>query len=151
MIKNKLTQITLFAVLLMSLSACGSKMVIQNVDFAQPLEIVMEADAQANVSDVRSGLAFNLSAVLEKENITPSDFAGTAVRMIRNRDGFYFLTAPGFRHVFILESGERELREAELVRIPGERLQNPVFNQRSPLIQLVDGERTFSLNSSGLN
>lgn len=149
--KNKLTRYSLLALLLFAVSACGSKMVIQNVDFAHPLEIVMEADAQANVSDVRTGLAFNLSSILEKENISRSDFAGTAVRMIRNRDGYYFLTAPGFRHVFILESKTRELKEVEIVRIPGDRLQNPAFNQRSPLIQLVDGERSFNLTSSGLN
>lgn len=149
--KNTLTQLSLLALLLFTASACGSKMVIQNVDFAHPLEIVMEADAQANVSDIRSGLTFNLGAILERENISRADFAGSAVRMIRNRDGLYFLTAPGFHHVFILESGVRELKEVEIVRIPGERLQNPAFNQRSPLIQLVDGDRLFDLNSGGLN
>ncbi|WP_114984115.1 hypothetical protein [Cyclonatronum proteinivorum] len=141
----------MLVLLTLTLSACGGQMVIQNVNFAHPFEMVMEADAEANVSDTRSGLTFSMDKILEKENISRADFAGTSVHMIRNQDGLYFLTAPGFRHVFILESGEGELKEAETVRIPGERLQNPAFNQRAPFIQLVDGDRTFSLSATGLN
>ncbi|MCH8485791.1 MAG: hypothetical protein LAT75_02930 [Candidatus Cyclonatronum sp.] len=151
MMTKNLINFSLLLLLLISVSACGSKLVIQNVDFANPIEMVMPADAQANVSDTRTGLSFNLNAILEKEGITPADFESTAVRMIRNTDGLFFLTAPGFRHVFILESGQRELKESQVVSIPGERLQNPAFNQRSPLIQLVDGDRSFNLSSSGLN
>ncbi len=132
------------------LTACGSGLVIQNVDFSQPIETVMEADSQANVEDMRNGLVFNLSSVLDSEGINANDFAGTSVHMIRNHEGFYFLTAPGFQNVYVFSVGESEMKKENKIRVNGDRIANPAFNQRNPLVQLVDGSRTFNLTKDGI-
>ncbi len=138
----QIMMLPLFAVLL---TACGSTMSIKNVDFSQPVETVLVADRDANVQDVRGGLSFNLSEVLESEGISKDAFMGTEVRIIRNHQGYYFLAAPGFKSVYVFETEESELKLLNKIRVASQGLQDPAFNQRTPYIQLIDGGTAVSL------
>ncbi len=141
----------LFAVSLAVLfTACSSRVAIENVDFAQPLEVVVTPDGQGQVSDARTGVSFSVLPLLEKEGINFDDFAGSELRMIRNHQGYYFVTAAGFRNVYVMQSRENELRSENIIRIESGRLSNPALNQRNPHIQLVDGDRTYSLSKNGI-
>lgn len=138
----QILMLPLFAVLL---TACGSTMSIKNVDFSQPIETVLVADRDANVQDVRGGINFNLTEVLKSESISKDAFMGTEVRLIRNHQGYYFLTATGFNHVYVFETEENELKLLNKIRVTSQGLQNPAFNQRMPYIQLIDGDIAVSL------
>ena len=136
-----------FAVLL---SACSTRVAIENVDFAQPLETVVQADSDGQVFDVRSGVSFNVLSLLENEGLNASEFANTDIRMIRNHQGYYFVTAAGFRNVYVMKTRENELRSENIIRISADRMENPALNQRNPYIQLVYGNRSVNLSKNGI-
>lgn len=147
---NIYIQILIAVSLAAFLSACSSRVAIENVDFAQPVETVAQADSEGQVTDTRTGVSFNILPLLEKEGLSASDFSNTDVRMMRNHQGYYFVTAAGFRNVYVMEAQENKLRSENIIRISSDRLENPAFNQRNPYIQLIYGDRSVNLSKSGI-
>ncbi len=131
--------------------ACRKELVIQDVDYSQPVESVLQADVQGNIHDIRMGISFNVSALhaLEKPEESISD---TEFRLIRDKAGYYYLTSAGYSHVYIFKSGSEKLIMVNKVEIPESRLTEPAFNARFPLIQLVDltSEKVYHINHKGL-
>ncbi|TVQ09503.1 MAG: hypothetical protein EA364_13950, partial [Balneolaceae bacterium] len=73
------------------------------------------------------------------------------VGFIRSHDGFYFVTAPGFVNVYVMQPREGELRSVKRIKIDENGIQSPAFNQRNPVIQLLDGTgRSFDLTKDGI-
>ncbi|MFW6347167.1 MAG: hypothetical protein ACOC2C_00985 [Cyclonatronaceae bacterium] len=139
----------LLASMMLLFSACGSSVTIQNVDFAQPLEEQLQPNVQGEVVGERSGISFSVLPMLENEGLSLDEFGGTPVNIIQNHQGFYFVTAAGFRNVYVMETNENELKSTAIIEIGEERLENPALNQRNPFIQLVDGEMAVNLTKEG--
>ena len=134
--------------LLFGAAACGPSLVLQGVDYAQPIESVLSPNSNAEVHDQRYAVQFNISPVLEEEGINSVD----QIRLIRNSAGYYFLTAAGFSNVYTFSPGESELALETTINITGNGLQQPAFNQRNGMIELVDmatGD-TYNLDQNGL-
>lgn len=130
--------------ILLGASACGSSLILENVDYSQPIESVLEPDSDQIVHDQRYAVKYSIAPLLTEENMTEVD----EIRMIRNRSGFYFVTAPGFNSVYVFTPGESTLELVEKVLITENGLSQPAFNQRDTYIELIDrgtGE-TFNLN-----
>ncbi|CAN5261322.1 hypothetical protein BH23BAC3_BH23BAC3_11970 [soil metagenome] len=147
MAKPKLTTLTLCVALLFGAAACGPSLVLQDVDYAQPIESVLAPDENSEVHDQRYAVKFSIAPVLEEEGLTSVD----EIRLIRNRAGYYFLTAAGFNSVYVFEPAESELALATKIEITENGLEQPAFNQRDEHIELVDlgtGE-TYNLDQSG--
>src|SRR5690554_2005849 len=87
------------------ITGCGSSLVIQNVDFSQPVESVLTPDVNGDVNDQRFAIKFSINPLLEAEELRDV----SEIRLIKNREGYYFITANGFSHVYVLEPGEGEL------------------------------------------
>jgi len=133
--------------LLFGAAACGPSLVLEGVDYAQPLESVLAPDDNAEVHDQRYAVKFSISPILEEEGISQVD----EIRLIRNRAGYYFLTAAGFNNVYVFEPSDSELALATIIEITGDGLEQPAFNQRDEYIELVDlgtGE-SYNLDQSG--
>lgn len=148
MAKPKLTTLTLCVALLFGAAACGPSLVLENVDYAQPIESVLAPDDNSEVHDQRYAVKFSIAPVLEEEGLTSVD----EIRLIRNRAGYYFLTAAGFNNVYVFEPAESELALATIIEITENGLEQPALNQRDEHIELVDigtGE-TYNLDQSGL-
>lgn len=148
MAKPKLTTLTLCVALLFGAAACGPSLVLEDVDYAQPIESVLAPDDNSEVHDQRYAVKFSIAPVLEEEGITSVD----EIRLIRNRAGYYFLTAAGFNNVYVFEPAESELALATIIEITENGLEQPALNQRDEHIELVDigtGE-TYNLDQSGL-
>lgn len=137
------------AMLLVFAVACGSSLTLTDVDFSQPMESVASPDNNGNVEDVRLGISFNITPLNVKERGEGASLPGE-VRFIRNRDGFFFVTAPGYNNVYVLEPKEGALELYETINVSGAGLANPAFNQRSPFIQLIDGNVEYRLTKDGL-
>ena len=136
------------AALLFGAAACGPSLVLQGVDYAQPIESVLSPNSNAEIHDQRYAVKFNISPILEEEGVTSVD----QVRLIRNSAGYYFLTAAGFNNVYVFTPEESELSLETKINISGNGLQQPAFNQRDGQIELVDmatGD-TFNLDQNGL-
>jgi len=137
------------ATLLVFAVACGPSLTLTDVDYAQPMESVASPDQNGNVQDVRLGIRFNVTELNVKERGEGSSLP-EEVRFIRSRDGYYFVTAPGYRNVYVFEVEERALDLKRVIRVSGAGLANPAFNQRSPYIQLIDGDVEYRLTKDGL-
>lgn len=137
------------AMLLVFVVACGPSLTLTDVDYAQPMESVASPDQNGNVQDIRLGISFNVMALNDKERGEGSALP-VEVRFIRSSDGYYFVTAPGYRNVYVFEVDERALDLKEVIRVSGAGLASPAFNQRSPYIQLVDGDVVYRLTKDGL-
>ncbi len=144
MTKPAIITLSFCVALLFGASACSPTLVIQDVDYSQPVESVLEPDANNEIHDQRYAIRFSIQPILEEEGITSVD----EVRLIRNRAGYYFLTAAGFNHVYVLGADESELKLKKRMRISGEGLGRPAFNQRDTYIQLIDSAsgQTYNLD-----
>lgn len=142
----------LFAVLsLVFVTACSSSLVIQNVNYAQPVESVLKPDANGMVKDMRYAVSFDVTPLLKSETAKGSETMSVQeVHVIRGHEGFYYVTAPGFKDVYIMAPGDGTLKTKKKVLVNKDGLSNPAFNQRNPVIQLVDGSNTYSLTIKGL-
>lgn len=137
------------AALLLFTVACGPSLILTDVDYAQPMESVMAPDQFGNVEDTRLGIGLNIMA-LNNEELGSNASLPEHVRLIRSRDGYYFVTAPGYKNVYVFESAERALNLKNTIRVSDAGLANPAFNQRSPHIQLIDGNVEYRLTKDGL-
>ena len=137
------------AMLLVFAVACGPSLTLTDVDYAQPMESVASPDQNGNVEDIRLGIRFNVTELNIKERGEGSPLP-EEVRFIRSRDGYYFVTAPGYRNVYVFEVEERALDLEKVIRVSEAGLANPAFNQRSPYIQLLDGDVEYRLTKDGL-
>lgn len=133
---------------MMIITGCGSSLVIQNVNYSQPLESVLSPDSDGQVHDKRYAIEFNVNPLLEYEESEGVE----EIRLIRNTDGFYFVTADNFSNVYIFEPGEGELILYEEVELPEGPISEPAFNQRDSHIELVNQSsgQIYNLDQNGI-
>ena len=147
MIKSKLLAIFSGLILFLGAVSCGPSLVLQNVDYAQPIESVLTPGDDNTVHDERYAVEFNVSPILEEEGRSSIN----EIRLIRNSAGYYFITANGFNNVYIFFPGESELELENTISFEGG-LSEPAFNQRNEFIELVDleSENVYRLNHEGI-
>lgn len=131
---------------------CKQSMVISKVDYSQPIESVLTPDEDGMVEDVRNGLKFNILPIQFKETQDTSSVTTSEIRYIRGAKGYYYLTAPTYKNVYMMspEEGELKLQETFPIKEPG--IDKPAFNQREGYIQLVNrttGEQ-YKLTPEGM-
>lgn len=148
MAKQKLSTLLLCIALLFGAAACGPSLVLQGVDYAQPIESVLSPDSNADVHDQRYAVKFNISPVLQEEGVSSVD----QIRLIRNSAGYYFLTSQGFNNVYVFFPEASKLELESKINITNNGLQQPAFNQRSGTVELVDMSTgdTYNLDQNGL-
>lgn len=147
MIKSTI-QAILLCILMIGTVSCGSSLVIENVDYSQPLESVLTPNSENVVHDQRYAIKFSVSPILEAEGRESVN----EIHLIRNSAGYYFVTANGFQNVYVFAPGEGELELENSIEFLEDNLQEPAFNQRSNYIELVDlsdGE-TYRLDQEGI-
>jgi hypothetical protein len=134
------------------LVGCGSQMAIKRVNYAQPLESVLETSNSGRVDAVKHGLSFNIKPIQYKETQDTSSVTTEKVHLIRNAKGYYFLTADGYSNVYVLQPAAGSLKLHKSIQITQEGLGKPAFNQRDPYIQLIDQatDETYRLTEKGI-
>lgn len=128
--------------------SCGPSLVIQNVDYSQPLESVLTPDSENMVHDQRYAIKFSVSPILEAEGSSSVN----EVHLIRNNDGYYFVTANGFQNVYVFAPGEGELKLENTIEFVENALGEPAFNKREGYIELVDlsNNESYRLDHEGI-
>lgn len=136
--------------LLLIVMGCTS-LVIKPANFAWPIETVLQVDNAGNIKDERYSLTLNVKHLLYAETKDSINVSGVAVRIIRNAEGYYFVTAPKFKNVYVFEQGEASLRLYKKIAVSAKGLDAPALNQRQSYIELVNGEdRPIKLSASGI-
>jgi len=142
---------SLFAVILLfTISSCKTVLELTPVDYSVLLETVLKPDGNGLVADRGYGVQFNIKPVHFLET-GDSTTVHSEYRFIRDSSGFYYLTSVGYRNVYIFKPDDAKLKLHKQVLITEAGLSRPAFNQRNPVIQLIDGESmTYVLNKDGL-
>lgn len=139
----------LFVALLM-LSGCKSTFELKSVDYSMLLETAVAPDASGFVSDRGYGLKFNVRPIQFLET-GDSTTVNPEFRIIRDTDGYYYMTSAGFKNVYIMKPTENAMKLHKKVEVAPNGLERPAFNQRNPMIQLIDGDDlSIMLNKDGL-
>lgn len=150
----KLIKYFSFAILIagLSLTGCKQSLVISDVDYAQPIETVLTPDAEGVVEDAKNGFSFSIMPLQYAETEDTTSVTTEEVRYIRSNSGFYYITAPDYKHVYVMAPGKDQLKLENKIRISEEGLAEPAFNQRKSYIQLVDLETgtAWALNADGI-
>ena len=132
------------------LAAC-STLVLQPADFAWPIESVLKVDNDGSVKEDRHSLTFNTKELFLEETGDSLGYQDKEIRVIRDAKGFFYITAKNFKNVYVFKTDEGKLRLDEKIVISEETaMENPVFNQRPPYIELVDGPNKHLLSNEGI-
>ncbi len=128
-----------------------SQFIITPVNFAWPLESVFDIDSTGTVEEQRYAFTFNAMPLLNEESDSTNVISETKLRIIRGEKGLYYITAEGFKHVYIFSPTEGELLLKMKILLSEDGIKSPAFNQRAPFVQLLFGEEeSVFLNSEGI-
>ncbi len=136
---KSIAKIILSAAAAFGLSACSS-LTLEHVDFSWPVESVVSVSNGNIIEEGRYALVCNVGKVAAEEFQDSTALRGAKLRLLRNSEGYYFLTGPKFKHVYVFEPGESELSMKSSIEVSKNGLKDPALNQRSPYVELVDGE-----------
>lgn len=137
--KSYLTSIAMVSlVAAILLTGCKQSMVISEVDYSQSIESVLEPDDKGVVEDQKHGLKFNIKPIQFAETQDTSSVTTKEVRYIRGQEGYYYLTAPDYKHVYVMAPEKGKLKLQKKIKITDEGIEKPAFNQRMTHIQLLN-------------
>lgn len=139
----------LFSFLILITAAC-SVLTLQPANFSWPLESVLPVDDNGKVTENRYSLEVNTVGLFFEEFQDSLSYKGKEVRMIRDNQGFYFLTASNFKNIYVFKADEGKLVQENKIFISEFGLKTPAFNQRDPYIELVDGTNKMNLTYKGI-
>jgi len=139
----------LFLFLILITAAC-SVLTLQPANFSWPIESVLPVDNEGKVTEDRYSIEVNTVGLFFEEFQDSLSYKGKEVRMIRDNQGFYFLTASNFKNVYVFKADEGKLVQENKIFISEFGLQAPAFNQRNPYIELIDGTYKMNLTYKGI-
>ncbi|MFC2133622.1 hypothetical protein ACFLTH_03305 [Bacteroidota bacterium] len=145
----KLISILPSFVFLIIISSCTT-LTLKPVSYAWPIESVLITDNNGNLEDQRYSLKISARKLIFEEFGNNTDLDSVEVRIIRNDAGYYFLTAQKFKNVYVFRESEASLKMENKILVSETGLLSPVMNQRSPFIELLDGNVRYMLKHNGV-
>jgi len=118
-----------------------STLLLRPVDFSWPIEATLQPDGKGNVREARYQVSFNVKALLFDELKDSTAVTKHTLHVIRDQAGYYFVTAKGFKNVYVFEHGEDALQLHKKILVSEKGLDAPAFNQRAPYISLINEKR----------
>lgn len=144
----------LAALLAMVLAGCGG-LALRPAEFAWPFESVFKVNAKGIAAEEeepgRYFITFNAKPLLFEETGDSVHVADHTFRVIRDGEGYYFITGKNFKNVYVFSSAEGALTLRTKIAVSEQGLESPAFNLRSPYVQLLNGkEKAKMLNKDGV-
>lgn len=121
-------------------TGCKQSMVISKVDYSQSIESVLTPNENGVVEDVQHGLKFNIKPLQYVETQDTSSVTTEQVRYIRGREGYYYITAPNYKNVYVMAPEKGKLKLKKKLSVSEDGLSQPALNQRMSYIQLLNQE-----------
>ncbi len=136
------------------LAGCGG-LALRPAEFAWPFESVFKVDSKGLAAEeeepARYFIKFNAKPLLFEETGDSVHVEDRAFRVIRDGAGFYFITGKEFKNVYVFSSSDGALTLEKKIAVSEKGLESPAFNQRPPLIQLLNGkEKPKMLDKDGV-
>jgi len=147
---ENMKQLLIVSLILSSMLTACSVLTLQPANFSWPIESVLPVDENGKVVEDRYSIEVNTVGLFFEEFQDSLSFRGKDVRMIRDNQGFYFLTSNSFKNVYVFKAEEGKMILENKIFISEFGLQNPAFNQREPYIELLDGTNKMNLTHKGV-
>jgi hypothetical protein len=137
--------------LLLVFAAACSALKLGQADFAWPVESVIAVDENGKVSDDRYSISFDTKGLFFEETEDSSAYEGKNIRILRDINGYYFITAEKFKNVYVfqMDNGSMALRNKIFISEFG--IEDPALNQRAPYIELINGGKNLYLTNNGID
>ncbi len=128
-----------------------SSLTLRPGDFAWPIESVSKVDEKGMIEVKQHYFSLNVKELLYDETQDSVNISNVTLRIIRDINGYYFMTASKFKNVYVFEQIEGGLRLTNKILVTQDGIEDPAFNQRPPYIQLLNGENPpVSLTKEGI-
>ncbi len=128
-----------------------SQLALEPSEFAWPVESVLNVDDNGFVNEERYSFSTNVKGLFLEEKSDSSAFKNESVRVIRDSKGFYFIIAAGFKNVYVFSIGDGKFSLVNKINVSEFGLDLPAFNQRTPYLELLEGEEHLVyLTSEGI-
>ncbi len=134
---------------LILITSC-SMLTLAPAKFGWPVESVVRVKDDGTFKEDRYAVSFNTKPLFFEETADSNAYLDRELRIIRNDDGYYFITSKGFKNVYVFQQSEGSLSLKSKIFISEFGLQKPYFNQRPPYIELVNGEMNLLLDNNGI-
>lgn len=141
-----------FAAAALIIFAGCSTVILKPVDFAWPVESVLDVDQNGNVDLKRYSLTFDTKELFLDETGDSSGYMNKELRIIRDAKGYYFMVSNNFKNVYVFNSKDGTFSLNNKIEISDSAgIKSPAFNQRQPYIQLVynDNKKVY-LDNNGI-
>lgn len=150
----KLSTGILIVPIVLILAGCGG-LALRPAEFAWPFESVFKVDSKGYAAEeeqpARYFIKFNAKPLLFEETGDSVHVADRTFRVIRDGEGFYYITGKSFKNVYVFSSAEGALTLERKIPVSEKGLESPAFNQRPPFIQLLNGnEKPKMLDNDGI-
>ena len=142
-------KIFLFLITISLLSSCSS-LTLTPAEFGWPIEGVLKIDKNGFVKEDRNAVSFDTKALFLEETQDSLGYAGKTLHVIRNHEGFYFMTSVDFKNVYVFSVEKNSFTLENKIELGEIGLKNPAFNQRKPFIELIDDGKSYKLTSEGI-
>ncbi len=137
------------ALLLLIISACSS-LTLKPADYSWPIENVLKVDNKGFVEEQRYSFTLKVKALFYEEFKDSTNFSGKEIRLIRDKVGFIYITGKEFKNVYVFAVEENGMDLENKILITETGLSSPMFNQKSPNIELLDNSNKYLLNNEGI-
>jgi len=114
---------------------------LRPADFSWPIEVLSKPDSLGTFQETRYKVAFNVKPLLFAELKDSVDVTRYMLHVIRDMNGYYFITAKDFKNVYVYVQGEGALKLEKKILITEKGLEAPAFNQKGIYIQLVNEQK----------
>ena len=143
----RLVKICLAPAALLVISSCSS-LKMDRVDFGWPVERVVTVSSANKIEDLRYSVSAWVAGLAQEEFQDSTALHGAKLRLLRSSEGYYFLTGPRLKHVYVFSPGPSSLILNKSIPVAEGGLRNPALNQRTPYVEVVDGDNFHVLLTS---
>ena len=145
------TFLVLSCFILSAIAGGCASLTLSPVQYQWPIESVLKVNEKGLVEEARYNMVFNVKPLLFEETADSIHVSGIELRVIRDMSGYYFMTAPKFKNVYVFASDEGKLKLAAKIMVSEKGLTSPALNQRAPHIQLLNGkDKPILLSKDGI-
>lgn len=142
--------IKISVVLILTLITGCSTLVLQPANFAWPVESVVKIDDSGNVKVDRYSVTFDSKNLFFEETGDSLAYLDRELHILRDTKGYYFLTADKFKNVYVFTASNGTLKLNNKIQISETGMNKPVFNQRTPYIELITEAGKLYLSNNGI-
>ena len=131
------------------LAGC-STLKLSPADFSWPVESVLKVGDNGMAVETRYAITFNAKPLYFEETGDSLAYLDRELRVIRDTLGYYYITGNKFKNVYVFTMGDGAFNLQKEILISKSGITDPVFNQRPPFIELVEGNKYYYLSKNGI-